>query len=152
MDRLNLKVPPAVVFLCCIGLIWLLNYLMPDASLLNVHRWITRLLLAIGGLIALAGVIQFQRQSTTVNPHRPDNTSSLVNTGIYSVSRNPMYLGMLILLVAYLLRTGQPAGLLVLLLYVLYMTRFQIKPEEKVMEQTFGEAYKTYRQRVRRWI
>jgi protein-S-isoprenylcysteine O-methyltransferase Ste14 len=125
---------------------------MPDASLLNVHRWITRLLLAIGGLIALAGVIQFQRQSTTVNPHRPDNTSSLVTTGIYSVSRNPMYLGMLILLVAYLLRTGQLAGLLVLLLYVLYMTRFQIKPEEKVMEQTFGEAYRTYRQRVRRWI
>jgi protein-S-isoprenylcysteine O-methyltransferase Ste14 len=152
MDKLNLKVPPAVVFLCCIGLMWLLNKLMPGASLLNIHRWIINLLLAIGALIAFAGVVQFQMQSTTVNLHKPNNASSLVTTGIYSISRNPMYFGMLILLFAYLLKTGQPGGLLVILLYIVYMTRFQIKPEEQVMEHKFGEAYRTYRQRVRRWI
>ena len=152
MKTLELKIPPAVVFLFCIGLLWLLDSYLPQLFHLSVSKWIIRPLLALGVLTGIAGVIQFAVQSTSVNPHKPDHASSIVTSGVYRLSRNPMYLGMLFILLAAVLKFGHPLGLIVLPFYVWYMNRFQIIPEESVMEEKFGEEYRSYKQRVRRWI
>jgi len=152
VKTLELKIPPAVVFLFCIGLLWLLDSYLPQLFHLSVSKWIIRPLLALGVLTGIAGVIQFAVQSTSVNPHKPDHASSIVTSGVYRLSRNPMYLGMLFILLAAVLKFGHPLGLIVLPFYVWYMNRFQIIPEESVMEEKFGEEYRSYKQRVRRWI
>ncbi len=126
--------------------------MLPPLFDITVSRRIFRTLLVLGTLTAISGVIQFAVQSTSVNPHKPDHASSLVTTGVYRLSRNPMYLGMLIILLAAVLKFGHPAGLIVLPLFVLYMNRFQIEPEEKAMEKKFGEEFRKYRQDVRRWV
>ena len=109
-------------------------------------------MLALGVLTGIAGVIQFAVRSTSVNPHKPERASFLITSGVYRLSRNPMYLGMLFILVAAVLKFGHPLGVITLPFYVWYMNRFQIIPEEKVMEEKFGDAYRNYKESVRRWI
>lgn len=152
MKNLELKIPPAVVLFICLGLIWTIDYLLPPLIDISVSSRIFRALLALGTLTAISGVIQFSVQSTSVNPHKPENASSLVTSGVYGMSRNPMYLGMLIILLAAILKFGNPLGLIILPLYVLYMKRFQIVPEERVMVEKFGKEFTSYCKNVRRWI
>lgn len=150
--NLELKLPPVVLFFICIGLIWTIDYLLPTQVDISLNSWIIRALLALGTITAISGVIQFAVRSTSVNPHKPEHTSSLVTSGIYRLSRNPMYLGMLIILLAAVLKFGNPLGLIVLPLYVLYMNRFQIVPEEHAMAEKFGDEFTLYCRSVRRWI
>ena len=117
-----------------------------------MSKWIIWPLLALGVLTGFAGVIQFAVKSTSVNPHKPEHASFLITSGVYRLSRNPMYLGMLFILLAAVLKFGHPLGLIVLPFYVWYMNRFQIIPEERVMEEKFGDEYQNYKQRVGRWI
>lgn len=152
MKTLKLKIPPAVVFLICIGIVWGIDYLLPPIFDISISDWIIWTLLSLGALTGVLGVIQFAIQSTSVNPHKPEHASALVTSGVYRLSRNPMYLGMLIILLAAVLKLGNPVGLLVLPLYVLYMNRFQIIPEEQVMVEKFGKEFTTYCNNVRRWI
>jgi len=152
LKTLELKIPPAVVFLFCIGLLWLTDNYLPPLFDLSVSKWIIRPMLALGVLTGIAGVIQFAVQLTSVNPHKPERASFLITSGVYRLSRNPMYLGMLFILVAAVLKFGHPLGVITLPLYVWYMNRFQIIPEEKVMEEKFGDAYRNYKESVRRWI
>lgn len=102
--------------------------------------------------MGISSVLQFAVHSTSVNPHKPEHASSIVKTGIYRLSRNPMYLSMLIILLAAVLKLGHPLGLIILPFYVWYMNRYQIIPEEKAMEEKFGDAYRNYMENVRRWI
>lgn len=152
MDKLNLKVPPAVVFLVCLALLLMIDNYLPGPSLPEVPIWIIAVPVIVGIVVALAGVIQFSMRSTTVNPHRPGNTTTLVTNGVYRFTRNPMYLGLLLLLVAVVLKYGNILGVLIVALFILYMNRFQIIPEEQAMEEKFGEAYQTHKKNVRRWI
>ena len=152
MDKLKLKVPPAVVFIICAGLIWSIDHLFPSPLNISANSLVVRPLLGLGVLLGISSVIQFSVQSTTVNPHKPDHASSIVKSGVYRISRNPMYLSMLIILVAAVLKIGHPAGFIVLPFYIWYMNRFQIRPEEAAMEEKFGEEYLKYKRRVRRWI
>ncbi|MFN1834978.1 methyltransferase family protein [Balneola sp. MJW-20] len=152
MEKINLKVPPVIVFFCSLGLIWLLQEYIPDAYQFKAERWLLVFLLTLGVCIAFAAVIQFMISSTSVDPHKPEKASSLVRNGIYRLSRNPMYLGMLIILVAAILKWGDPIALLVLPVYIGYMNKFQIKPEEQKMEEKFGKEYLNYKSEVRRWI
>jgi len=152
VKTLELKIPPAVVFLFCIGLLWLIDSYLPPLFDLSVSKWIIRPLLALGVLTGITGVIQFAVKSTSVNPHKPEHASFLITSGVYRLSRNPMYLGMLFILLAAVLKFGHPIGFIVLPLYVLYMNRFQIIPEEEAMEKKFGEEYRKYRRNVRRWL
>ena len=140
------------MFLFCIGFLWLTDNYLPQLFDLSASQWIVRPLLALGVLIGIAGVVQFAVKSTSVNPHKPNHASSIVTSGVYRISRNPMYLGMLFILVAAVLKFGHPTGIIVLPFYVWYMTRFQITPEEIVMEEKFGDEYRNYKKRVRRWI
>jgi len=94
----------------------------------------------------------FQKAKTTFNPLKPDAASSLVASGIYRVSRNPMYVGFLLVLTGWAMWLSHPLPFLFLPIFVGYMNRFQISPEERVLSAKFGEEYDTYKQSVRRWL
>lgn len=100
----------------------------------------------------LAGVISFRRARTTVNPLKPETATALVTSGVYRYTRNPMYLGMLAILVAWAAFLASPAALLGPLGFWTYIQRFQIRPEEKMLTSLFGRAFTDYTSRVRRWL
>ncbi len=106
----------------------------------------------IGALTCVTGVVSFRRAKTTVNPMKPNSTSSLVISGIYKYTRNPMYLGLVLVLLGWAAFLSNLAALALLPAFVLYINRFQIMPEENVLASSFPHAYAAYRARVRRWI
>jgi len=106
----------------------------------------------IGVSIVATAVYAFKKSNTTTNPLHPEKTSKLVITGIYKYTRNPMYLGMLFVLLTYAIRLGNLYSFIVLPLYVWYITTFQIKPEEEALKKLFGEEFSNYTKSVRRWI
>lgn len=109
--------------------------------------------LAAGGLAFEAwGLAMFLRAGTTANPMRPGKASTFVTGGPYRITRNPMYLGWLPVLAGWAVWLGSPASLLALPLFIAYLTRFQIGPEERALREKFGEAYDAYSARVRRWL
>lgn len=149
----KLKIPPVAVSLLFLGMIWLLDHLLPNESLgFPFKNWLAGVLLILGAIVALLGVWEFRKKSTTVNPHKPQNTTDLVDSGIYRLSRNPMYLGLFLILCAGILYLGNFYNLLVLPLFVWYMNSFQIIPEEEVMLDKFGKEFQKYLSSVRRWI
>jgi protein-S-isoprenylcysteine O-methyltransferase Ste14 len=105
-----------------------------------------------GAAIGFAGVWSFHRARTTVNPWRPHASSALVVSGVYSRTRNPMYLGLLLALVGWGLCLANVYALLLAGTFVPYMNRFQIRPEERALEQAFGQDFPDYCRRVRRWL
>ena len=105
-----------------------------------------------GLLILVLAVRLFKKQSTTVNPIKIENTSSLVTSGIFEYSRNPMYLGMALILFGLAIMFNLIGGTLFTLLFTIYITKFQIRPEEEVMERLFGEDFLKYKQNVRMWL
>jgi protein-S-isoprenylcysteine O-methyltransferase Ste14 len=105
-----------------------------------------------GALVALAGVVAFRRQETTVNPLTPSESSSLVASGIYRFSRNPMYLGFVLALLGWAAFLGNWVSALLLPAFVAYMSRFQIQPEERALAERFGPEFIAYSQSVRRWL
>ncbi len=107
---------------------------------------------AIGQSISISGILLFRRAGTTVNPFKPGATSSLVTTGIYRFTRNPMYIGLLLTLLGWVAFLSSPSALFYLAVFVLYMNRFQIEPEERVLSSLFGADYAAYQTRVRRWL
>ncbi|RZS56956.1 methyltransferase family protein [Sphaerotilus mobilis] len=106
----------------------------------------------LSALIALAALWTLWRARTTINPMQPHRASRLVTAGIYRLSRNPMYLSLLLLLSAYALRIDAVLTWLGPLAFWAYVTRFQILPEERVLADKFGPAYRDYRHRTRRWL
>lgn len=150
---LKLKIPPVVVFLMFLGLMWLTHQFMPNQSLLfETGGSFGISFMIVGGFIGILGVIEFARKSTTVNPHKPEKTKELVRSGVYKYSRNPMYLGLMIVLISPVLYFGNPFLILFLPAYLWYMNEFQIKPEEEIMEQKFGKEFLEYKNKVRRWL
>ncbi|MCO7189619.1 MULTISPECIES: isoprenylcysteine carboxylmethyltransferase family protein [unclassified Pseudoalteromonas] len=112
----------------------------------------TLVLSTIGVVVALAGVWAFRRHKTSVDPVHVDKVSVLVTGGIYHFTRNPMYVGLLCLLVAQNWYLASPAGALVVLSFIGYMTRFQIKPEERFLLKAYGQAYRDFLSATRRWL
>jgi len=153
MNALELRVPPlALLFISCllIGLIALgtapLAWVYPTRVAIAASAAIA------GLLIAWSGVVSFRRARTTVNPLRPEAATSLVASGIYRYTRNPMYLGMLLVLIGWTVFLARPWALAVLPAFVAYMNRFQIGPEERALEGVFGGEFEAYRRAVRRWL
>ncbi|ACY51885.1 putative protein-S-isoprenylcysteine methyltransferase [Vibrio antiquarius] len=106
----------------------------------------------LSGYMGIAGVYEFHKVKTTVNPVKPDTASSVVRTGVFSFSRNPMYMALLLLIIAIGLWWQHLSVVLCSVVFVSYINRFQIKPEERVLERLFGEEYVDYKNHVRRWI
>jgi len=152
--NLDTKIPPPLIMLSAASLIWLAPPALRVALPLADHTltWPALALFLCGVAIDLISLFYFVRARTTVNPLNPEKTSSLVTSGLYRFSRNPMYLGMLLWLLALCLYLNNIAGLLVAAAFVAYINRFQIRPEERALQQQFGEAYERYQQQVARWL
>lgn len=153
MRLLENRIPPPLVMACTGAGMWLAA--VPAGGLPSPSP--LQLALAIAGVLAgaffcLAGVVSFRRARTTVNPLRPQNASALVSSGIYRVSRNPMYVGFALFLVALAAVLGSLPALAGVALFVLYITRFQILPEERALRALFGADFEAYCARVRRWL
>ena len=148
---LDHKVPPPIVTLIFIGLIFgSTNYVATD--IFPFQNFISLATLLIGLGFMFLGVKEFKKLQTTVNPLNPEAATSLVTSGVFSVTRNPMYLGMSFILLATSIFSGAWLGLLLILIFMGYITLFQILPEEKAMQDLFGETFEDYKARVRRWI
>ncbi|RAU19835.1 hypothetical protein DN062_01815 [Nitrincola tibetensis] len=152
MRSLELAIPPvALAVLFAIGMIFL-TYVAPTAVPVPARIGITATLVLIGALVALAGVYSFRQQKTTVNPFTPEKSSSLIVTGIYRFSRNPMYLRFFIALLGLCVYLANWASAFLLPAFVAYMNCFQIKPEERALEKLFGQQFLDYCKSVRRWL
>ncbi|MEQ9561211.1 MAG: isoprenylcysteine carboxylmethyltransferase family protein [Woeseiaceae bacterium] len=153
MLTLELKVPPLLLALLCGAAMWGITRLTPGFELPVLLRAVTCLLLAsIGFAVIVAGAMSFRRAGTTVNPTKPESSSALVSDGIYRFTRNPMYVGMLLWLAAFGVWLANGFAFTVCVFFILYMNRFQIGPEERALQATFGESYLAYTKRVRRWL
>jgi protein-S-isoprenylcysteine O-methyltransferase Ste14 len=153
MRALELKVPPPVVAIVLALLMWLTPAVAGLVPISYPARVLSAVVLVcVGQGIGIAGMIAFRRAKTTVNPVKASLASSLVIRGVYRYTRNPMYLGLLLTLLAWALFLASPLAGLWVVVYVLYITRFQIIPEERVLASLFGAEYEAYKDRVRRWI
>ena len=150
---LELKVPPAVVSVLFAVIMWVISLFSPDIVVQPIVLTILLFIMILIGLIfAVTGVLSFYKSQTTVNPITPEAASSLVTVGIYCVSRNPMYIGFLCFLFAWAIYLSNLFSLAVAFGFILYMNLFQIIPEERILEEVFGEDYRCYKKTVRRWI
>lgn len=147
---MKLRIPPVVVFALCALLMWGMARYVSVVSVRSLY--VAGGCVAVGTCSALSGVISFRRARTTLNPYKITGSKQLVTWGVYAISRNPMYLGMAMILVGWAFWLGEMLALLGVLFFMAYMTRFQIVPEEKALEAKFGEAFGRYCQRTRRWL
>lgn len=152
MQALELKVPPVALMLVCAVLMAAVTLALPAAAWWQLAWWWAALPVCVGAGVALAGVLAFRRAATTVNPTTPQASSSVVTGGIYAFSRNPMYVGFALVLLGWALWLGNGAALVLVPAFVLYMNRFQIAPEERMLTDKFGASYTQYVQQVRRWL
>ena len=153
MNALELRIPPAAVFAAAALLMGLIASALPTLRFaVPGHLVLAVAVMVVGGMIGVAGILAFNRAQTTIHPMKPGEATSLVTTGIYTRSRNPMYLALLLGLLAWAIYLGHPVSLLLLPGFVLYMNRFQIIPEERALEAKFGADFKAYCARVRRWV
>ena len=159
MHILEARIPPLLLAVFFIVMMWLVDSATMSHDLLNGYRLfyqfafpIACILLLFGIAICLMGVMGFKKAQTTVDPTKPEKTSSLVTNGIYQFSRNPMYVGFLCLILAWGMYLDNLCALAFALLFIPYMNRFQIQVEEQILLEIFGEEYKDYQSKVRRWL
>ena len=151
MRTLENRIPPPLVALSVAAGMWIAAPATNGAPRPVLIAFAVILAL-IGVGLAVAGSVSFRKAKTTVNPLRPENASALVATGVYRFTRNPMYLGMLLCLVAIGVYRSSVWAMAGPLIFLIYMNRFQIVPEEAVLEAKFGSSYLEYKSRVRRWL
>jgi len=153
MSSLELKIPPPAVTLLFGFLMWLASLLIaPVAVPFAVRVGVAVVIVSVGLIFGGSAMLSFVRRRTTMNPIKPDAASSLVTGGVFRVTRNPMYLSLLLYLLAWAAYLSNVLPLLFLPVFVLYIHQFQIKPEERVLSALFGPEYAAYKGRVRRWL
>ncbi len=153
MRFLETKIPAPVVALLLAAAMAIFPGGEPGAGLfMHVRRVLIDFSLNLSAFVAIMAFASFWRARTTINPIQPDRASVLVTHGIYGLTRNPMYLSLLLLLIAWAGQQWSLGAGMGPLLYLAYVTRFQILPEERVLQAKFGSGYSDYKARVRRWI
>lgn len=153
MDRLELKVPPALVFVFFGAIMFLLAAWLPVGTFDFYGRKVLMWgLFALGMILGVTAVLHFLKAGTSLNPHHPERSRTLVVGGVYNYSRNPMYLALLLVLLAWGLHLENAFNTLVAALFVAYMNHFQIRPEERILGSRYGAAYRQYCSLVRRWF
>ena len=148
---MNNKIPPPIVTLIC-GLAIYFSKTFFNKFFSYNNNTISLFLLILGFTVFTLAVKAFNKQKTTVNPLEPRQASSLVSSGIFKYSRNPMYLGMLIILLAISFKFNLVGGIVISLFFYLFITKFQILPEEEAMNELFGDEFIEYSNKTRRWI
>jgi len=150
---LDLKVPPVAVGILTGALMGAAAWAVPRLGFTFPGRFVAAGSLGVlGALVAILGVASFKRAKTTVNPMKPESSSSLVTSGVYRMTRNPMYLGFLLILLGWGAYLSNILSIALVAAFVLYMDLFQIGPEERALEGRFGSEFVAYKGRVRRWI
>ncbi len=150
---LELKIIPVIQVAIIAAFMYGAARFMPVSTTLLEYKWlIWSIFIAIGSFFGLAGIVSFYLAKTTVNPEKPEKASTLVTSGIYKVTRNPMYVGLVCFLIAWAAWLGSLYSLVFIVVFVLYMNRFQITPEERALTKLFGQGYQDYCQKVRRWL
>ncbi len=148
-------IPPPVVFLLCGALMWFADWLWPafDARL-SGHGGIFWVVFICGLLVTVSGVATILKHRTEIHPNRTalPKATHLVTDGIFHYTRNPIYLGMAIMLIGWMFRLENWLTLAGPILFVGFINSFQIQPEEEILEKLFGEEFRRYKARVRRWV
>lgn len=148
MKKINLvKLPPPVIFFICI----VIMYISPKFYLFHSNLYLVGFFLLISSIFAITSVVQFLTNKANISPIKLE-TDTLITTGIYKFTRNPMYLSLVLALIAYFFWLGNLLAILGIVLFVILITYLQIKPEERILEKIFGKDYLTYKKKVRRWI
>ena len=148
---MNNKIPPPIVTLFFGLCIYFSRPYFPELSS-SVLSSLSVISFLIGIFVFASAVLSFKKQKTTVNPISIEKASTLVVSGIFKYSRNPMYLGMSLVLLGLTFKFNVIGGLLFTSIFILFITRFQIKPEEAAMEKLFDQEWKNYTKNVRRWL
>lgn len=150
---MRLKIIPVFQFLIAVVAVVGIIKLVPDLNFtFPFQEVIPYFISGLAFLILALSLMSFQQAGTTVDPANPNNASNLVTSGVYKYTRNPMYLAMLLLLIGFVVKQGNPVGLLPVIGFVASMTAWQIIPEEDSLTETFGQEYLDFKSRVRRWI
>ena len=153
MKSLEVKVPPPAVAAVIAVAMWGTSRLAPSLHVSDTLRLSAAAVMAlIGAGFSIAGVTAFRRARTTVNPTTPERASSLVSSGVFRITRNPMYVGLAWILGAWAVFLSSAWALLGLVAFVFYMDHFQIAAEERALAKLFGTEYTSYQARVRRWL
>jgi len=153
MSALELRIPPLLVTVIFATLMWLVSRISPEIALPATARMACLLLFtAAGVMLGLGAIAAFRKARTTVNPFTPEASSALVDRGVFRFTRNPMYLALLFALAAWAVFLDNVYSLALTGLFVAYMNRFQIRPEERALDATFGDSFIEYKRRVRRWL
>jgi protein-S-isoprenylcysteine O-methyltransferase Ste14 len=153
MNTFENRIPPPIMTAIFALIMWLLSSFVTPINMnadLQMGGIVIVTFLALSFL--MSGVISFRLAKTTVNPLRPESASLLVVSGVFKISRNPMYVGFTLLLVAWCVYLSAPVLLMIVLLFTAVITRFQIIPEERAMLKLFGDEFTSYQQSVRRWL
>lgn len=154
MSTLDHRIPPPLIGAATAGAmvgaaLWSPAVIaLPD----GLRIWLAVALVVVGLGFDIWGLLAFRKARTTVNPLRPDRSTQVVSTGVYRITRNPMYLGMALMLLGLAVYLALPWALLGPVGFVAYITRFQIRPEEQALTARFGAAYTAYCDKVRRWL
>ncbi|XGV97941.1 MAG: isoprenylcysteine carboxylmethyltransferase family protein [Leptolyngbya sp. BL-A-14] len=152
MSGLETKIPPPIIaVLFGLGM-WVLAIRLPVVEVSSVRIVAAAVIAIAAAVFALLGIVSFRRAKTTINPVNPEKASSLVSSGIYGISRNPMYVGLALLLVAWAVYLASLWSLIGVLGFILYVNRFQITPEERALTTLFGDEFVSYQAKVRRWL
>jgi protein-S-isoprenylcysteine O-methyltransferase Ste14 len=153
MFSIDHKIPPPVIALVCAGLAWAFAHFSPGFNYPLPFRLPVAVVLVLAGFgLDLSGLLAFRKANTTLNPLSPDRSTAIVQSGPYALTRNPMYLGMAIVLLGLCVYLENPLTVICVGIFVGYITRFQIIPEERLLLGKFGEPYAQYMRAVRRWI
>jgi protein-S-isoprenylcysteine O-methyltransferase Ste14 len=147
------RIPPPALAVIFAAAMWGLSKLAPGVAASLAARVIVAVpVVLIGAAFSVAGMLSFRRAGTTINPLKPEAATSFVSSGIYRVTRNPMYVGLAICLLGWTIYLGSPWALAGVAAFVLYIDRFQVRPEERALATLFGPEYEAYKARVRRWL
>ena len=153
MKFLENKIPPPLVALLIAAGMWCLSTLTPVILLTSTIKIALVFgFISVGIFFALSGAISFRLAKTTVNPLKPDTASALVTSGIYQFTRNPMYIGFVAFLFAWASYLGSAWAVALIILYMAYIQRFQIAPEERALTALFKDEFTAYKKQVRTWL
>jgi len=150
---LELKIIPPVQLIISSGLMVSLAIYFPQNHFdLSISLPITVLLILVASSIGILALYDFHKHQTTFHPHTPEKTSKVVDTGVFAYSRNPMYISLALTLIALGVYLQNYTSFIIVPLFIWYITRFQIIPEEKMLDKLFPSDYQAYCSNVRRWL
>ena len=145
------KIHPPFLALANITIFYFSNFLISSFEFFG--QTVLAAIIALEGVLIITLSIRlFKKGNTTVNPFKLDETSSLITEGVYRFTRNPMYLGLLLIVISTLMFFGAWFGLIVVCFFIWYINTYQIQPEEEALQKLFGDQFTEYSKKVRRWF